>query len=78
MEHRVLVALVGERLASPAVVLAHLRGAVEHLAGWHELVARVVERAERDVEAMVVLGLHVLAHHRRAALAQRLPALLHC
>ena len=66
-----LVALVGERRAALLEVRRDRRLAVVHVAGRDELVARVVERLHRHVELVPVLGLHVLAHDRLAALAQR-------
>ena len=61
MRHE-LVALVGEGRAAEREVLAHLRLAVEHLAGGHQLVARVGEGADHGVVVVDVLGLHVPPH----------------
>ena len=65
-----LVALIWEGGAALGVVTAHLLLAVVHLAGGDQFVARVREGADRGVEVVDVLGLHVLAHNGLAASAQ--------
>jgi hypothetical protein len=65
-----LVALVGERGARLVEVALDRLGAVVDLAGRDDLVARVVEGRQRDVELVPVLGLHVLAHQLLSGLAQ--------
>src|SRR3954447_19915337 len=65
-----LVALVGERGARLGEVPRDLVGAVVHVAGRHDLVARVVEGREGHVELVPVLGLHVLAHGALAGVAE--------
>ena len=57
-----LVALVGKGLAGLAVVRRDGLRPVDHLAAGDELVARMVEGREREVEVVAVLGLGVLAH----------------
>jgi hypothetical protein len=66
-----LVALVGERRARLSEVGHDLLRPVVHVAGRDDLVPRVAERAERRLEVVLVLRLHVLAHHRFAPFAQR-------
>src|SRR5205823_14774491 len=65
-----LVALVREGAPGLAVVGGHRVRAVDYLPVRYELVARVVERAQRDVELVTVLRLGVLAHDGLAAGAQ--------
>ena len=69
-EGGVLVALVGERTAGQLVVAGHLLGSVIDVPGGDDLVTRMVERRHRDVEVVGVLRRHVLAHDRKAPLAQ--------
>ena len=65
-----LVSLVRECRAGLLEVAHHLVGTVVHVARGDDLVARVIEGAERHVELMTVLGLHVLAHDGLATLSQ--------
>ena len=69
-----LVALVGEGGARLREVAHHLLGPVVHLARGDDLVARMIEGAERHVELMPVLGLHVLAHDGLADARAMTPA----
>src|SRR5262249_22913785 len=64
------VPLVGEGRARGGVVAADGALAVEHLARRDQLVAWMREGAERHVELVTVLGLHVLAHDGFASLAE--------
>jgi hypothetical protein len=67
-----LVALVGKRGPGLLEVRRDLARPVEDIPGRDELVARVVEGLEGDVELMPVLRLHVLDHDRFALLAEGL------
>ena len=65
------VPLVGESGAGRGVVAADGLLAVVHLAGCDQLVAWMGEGAERHVELVAVLGLHVFSYDRCAALLER-------
>src|ERR1700677_2793688 len=64
-----LVALVGKGGACLGEVAPYLLLAVVHVSRADQLVARMLERRDRRIEVVVVLGLHVLAHERLAALS---------
>ena len=66
------VALIGERAARLLEVRADGLLAVIYIAGRDDLVARVLEGGEGDIELVPVLGLHVLADGPLASLAQLL------
>ena len=65
-----LVALIGKGGPRVLEVLAHRVLPVEDIARRHDLVAGVAEGAQRQLEVVVVLGLHVLPDERLATLAQ--------
>ena len=64
--------LIGERTARLLEVRTDSLLAVIYIAGRDDLVARVLEGGEGDIELVPVLGLHVLADGPLASLAQLL------
>ena len=68
MEGDQLVALIGKGGPRVLEVAAHRLLPVEYIARRH---AGMAEGGERHLDVMVVLGLHVLADERLAALALR-------
>ena len=71
MQRDQLIPLVRKRRARLLEVGHYLLTAVVHVPDRDDLVAGVVEGAERGVEVVLVLRLHVFAHHGLAPFAQR-------
>lgn len=70
MEGDHLIALVGEGGPRIVEVAAHGLLPIEDIARGHDLVTGVTERAQRGLEVVLVLRLHVFADERLAPLAQ--------